>query len=98
MTKNQLSRDDLAGMPPDEILAAKSEGRLDVLLRGGTPAPPPETEAETVIAGPGSSDAGPRGDRRAGQLSRADLSGMSADAIMRAKSEGRLDRLLGLRW
>lgn len=43
----------------------------------------------------GSADAGPKGDRKPGQLSREELSRMSPEALVEAEAAGRLDDLLG---
>lgn len=44
----------------------------------------------------GSADGGARKDATVSQLTKADLAGMSPDAIVKAKTEGRLNKLLGI--
>jgi hypothetical protein len=54
---------------------------------GGTPPPAPK---------PGAADAGPRGTAAPGQLKRDDLASMTPEQIVAAKTEGRLNHLLGI--
>lgn len=97
----QLSREDLRGMTPAEIMQARAEGRLDMIL--GRPVTLNQA-LDAVEAGRPSqartdADSGQKGDSADqaddGQLSREDLQGMSPADISRAYREGRLNRLLG---
>ncbi|MBK9181405.1 MAG: phage scaffolding protein [Acidimicrobiales bacterium] len=66
-------------------------GLLDAkpYLRASTP-------QGTTTPTPGGADGGPRGAPAPGQLGRDDLKGMTPEEIVKAKSEGRLNQLLGV--
>lgn len=77
----------LSGTTQEELEAA-----ADALLAfKGATAPPkaPSADGQGKVGGPI--------DGQKGQLSRADLTSMSADEINKAKAEGRLDVLLGIK-
>ncbi|MFJ9728309.1 hypothetical protein ACIRP3_36760 [Streptomyces sp. NPDC101209] len=90
---SQLTREDLKGMSPDAITSARKAGRLDALLGRQVTAGQAldaieRGQAQEAAAQPASQPS-------AGQLTRESLAGMTADAIVQAKAEGRLDALLG---
>lgn len=96
MNEQPIRRDDLGNMTADEIVAAKAAGQLDAMLAGHSD--PADLDATPRPKGsPGSIDAGVRTppEERGHRLSRSDLHGMSPDAILAARAQGRLDHLLG---
>jgi hypothetical protein len=92
----QLSREDLKGMSPPEVLKAKDQGRLDDLLGRNKPEVAPEAEPEPTRPREGLTSGAAPTDRNGdvAQLARVDLRHMSPDAILQAEREGRLDDLL----
>lgn len=86
-------------MSSAQINAAREDGRLTELLTGTTPAPPPEAppEAEaTTFTSPGAHRTGEgKHGVIGGGVGRGQLAGMSYDEINTARSEGRLNDLLG---
>lgn len=89
---DQLTRTDLASMSYADISQARRDGRLNAILgrQVSVNDTPDMAEAEASQA---DDSADPAAD--AGQLTREDLAGMSPDAIVNARAEGRLNRLLG---
>ncbi|MET7858812.1 hypothetical protein ABZS81_16645 [Streptomyces sp. NPDC005318] len=75
----QLTREDLDGLSPAEIMKAKREGKLDALLGPGSNA-----HRNAINADPDPN-----------QFTAEDLDGMSPAEIVSAKRAGRLDALLG---
>lgn len=84
------------GLPPelasrlqgatDEEMAEDADRLLAVVKPAEPPQPPP----------PGDADGGPRGTPQPGQLTRADLSGMTPEQINDAREKGQLNQLLGI--
>ncbi|MFD7499928.1 hypothetical protein [Streptomyces sp. NPDC059850] len=91
---SQLTREDLKTMSPDAIVKAKREGHLNALL--GHPEATVNQVLDAIehrqVPEPASASAEPAND---GQLSRADLADMSPAEINQARSEGRLNQVLG---
>ena len=73
-----------------DLLSEMSPEALDLLVEGYR-----AERAAELAASRGSIDQGARPGPPLGQLSRADLQGMTTDAINKAREEGRLDDLLG---
>lgn len=93
MSDNQLSREDLVDMSPDDILDALDAGRLNALV--GAPVEPPAGSLdEDVLDGLDRVARGKAGQPDDRPISRADLAAMSPDEVAAAHDEGRLDHLL----
>lgn len=94
---SQLNRADLKGMSPEEIVMASRSGRLDVLL-GRTPTTSQvldgieRGQAQEEAAASAEPASAPPAE---GQLNREDLNSMSPPEIVQARSEGRLNQVLG---
>jgi hypothetical protein len=96
----QLTRHDLVTMTAEQIVAARGAGQLDAIL-GRAPSssldegPPGASESDPprrIIPGV---PQGARPDMNRGQVRRSDLPSMTAAEIMQARSEGRLERMMG---
>jgi hypothetical protein len=83
---HQVGVDELRTLDPEQTRDALQSGRLDSLLAGHDPGPPPDLNRE-----PDELDEQPE------QLSRDQLKGMDAAEIHDALDDGRLDQLLGRR-
>lgn len=87
---SQLTREELASMSPADIVAAKRDGRLDLILGRTVTA---DEVLDTIDQRDGQDEA--QDEAQDGQLTRQDLASMSPEAIVKAKRDGRLDGLLG---
>ncbi|MFI6662365.1 hypothetical protein ACIBL8_43450 [Streptomyces sp. NPDC050523] len=96
---SQLTRADLKGMAPDAIAQAQADGRLNALLgrqvTAGQALDAIERGQAQEAAVSEEAAAQPASQAADGQLTREDLAGMSADAIVQAQADGRLNAVLG---
>lgn len=93
----QMSRADLLELSPSGVRDALREGRLDDLLAGrdvGAVAHAVVEDEQEPPPPPGDADLGARGGAPIGQVRRADLLGMTPEAVRDALRTGELDALL----
>lgn len=90
-----VTREDLKGMSPEEILDLKEQGALSHLLSPVPDLPEETPEPEPAPMVP-DADQGTRSRAQdQGQLTRDDLARMTPDQINQAAAEGRLDKIQG---
>jgi hypothetical protein len=96
---HQIGIDELRTLDADQTTAALRAGRLDALLAGRNPGPPPDPQKPDDIVtrmARGARDEEPTPDD-ARQLGRDDLANMSESEIAAALAAGRFDDMLARR-
>jgi hypothetical protein len=100
---HQIGVDELRTLDADAIRDALRAGRLDQLLSGHDPGPPPDPNQKDGdgfldrYLGMGRDEKGSRPDEETRQFGRDDLKTMSETEIAAALENGQLDELLGRR-